>query len=286
MGTSSGYFPAGCGSQPRPRRPEPAFAYPLACPQCVSRRIKPDHARVTIALGVCARGLIAGRLTIPTCLPAPRAAAGIHSNSALRQQRSARRCKSQPLRYVRCLPKLDTAGAHVPPSAHGVGIRLASRLAASQRNEGARELVGERPLVKQHLRDGARALFACPMPRTESNDRFASPPTTGPHGQMRTTDFGGVELVPAVDPSRVRRSKARHLTLPQQEAPMADGLPTLPWCAPHCRAGRPSSAPPVASTRDNERQSSSAANYRALVCSPVEMRSAIARSRGGVSGLP
>ena len=59
----------------------------------------------------------------------------------------------------------------------------APRLAASQRNEGARELVGQRPLVKQHLRDGARALFACPMPRTESNDRFASPPTTGPHVQ-------------------------------------------------------------------------------------------------------
>ena len=43
---------------------------------------------------------IAGRLTIPTCLPAPRAAVGIHSKSALRQQRSARRYTSQPLRYA------------------------------------------------------------------------------------------------------------------------------------------------------------------------------------------
>ena len=43
---------------------------------------------------------VAGRLTIPTCLPAPRAAVGIHSKSALRQKRSARRYKSQPLRYA------------------------------------------------------------------------------------------------------------------------------------------------------------------------------------------
>ena len=42
----------------------------------------------------------ARRLTIPTCLPAPRAAVGIHSKSALRQQRSARRYTSQPLRYA------------------------------------------------------------------------------------------------------------------------------------------------------------------------------------------
>ena len=41
-----------------------------------------------------------GRLTIPTCLPAPRAAVGNHSKSALRQQRSARRYKSQPLWYA------------------------------------------------------------------------------------------------------------------------------------------------------------------------------------------
>ena len=43
---------------------------------------------------------VAGRLTIPTCPPAPRAAVGIHSKCALRQKRSARRYKSQPLRYA------------------------------------------------------------------------------------------------------------------------------------------------------------------------------------------
>jgi hypothetical protein len=42
----------------------------------------------------------AGRLTSPTSPPAPRAAVGIHSKSALRQQRSARRYTSQPLRYA------------------------------------------------------------------------------------------------------------------------------------------------------------------------------------------
>jgi hypothetical protein len=53
--------PAGRGSNHRPRRPDPAFAYPLACPhwQCVrvSRHIKPDHTRATIAPGVYARDL-------------------------------------------------------------------------------------------------------------------------------------------------------------------------------------------------------------------------------------
>jgi hypothetical protein len=43
---------------------------------------------------------IAGRLTSPTSPPALRAAVGIHSKSALRQQRSARRYTSLPLRYA------------------------------------------------------------------------------------------------------------------------------------------------------------------------------------------
>jgi hypothetical protein len=79
---------------------------------------------------------IAVRLTIPTCLPAPRAAVGIHSISALRQQRSARRYTSQPLRYVRCLAKLETARAHVPPSAHGV--RIPARCARAGPDGGTR----------------------------------------------------------------------------------------------------------------------------------------------------
>ena len=99
------YFPADRGSEPRPRRPDPAFAYPsrALCLETHQTRPYPRNHRPE-PVRTCSRlqsgRTFPGRLTIPTCLPAPRAAVGNHSKSALRQQRSARRYKSQPLWYA------------------------------------------------------------------------------------------------------------------------------------------------------------------------------------------
>ena len=69
----------------------------------------------------------AGRLTSPTCPPVPRAAVGIHSKSALRQQRSARRYTSQPLRYA-----ASRSSIQLVRTRHRARTPCASRLAARE----------------------------------------------------------------------------------------------------------------------------------------------------------
>ena len=82
------------------RLPAPSRALCLETHQTrpYPRNHRPERVRTWPRLN--SRRTTAGRLTIPTSPPAPRAAVGIHSKCELRQQRSARRYKSQPLRYA------------------------------------------------------------------------------------------------------------------------------------------------------------------------------------------
>ncbi len=82
------------------RLPTPSRALCLQTHQTrpYPRNHRPERVRTWHRLE--SRRTTAWRLTSPTSPPAPRAAVGIHSKCALRQQRSARRYKSQPLRYA------------------------------------------------------------------------------------------------------------------------------------------------------------------------------------------
>ena len=98
------YCPAGRRSNHRPRRPDPAFAYPsrALCLQTHQTRPYPRNhrpGRVRTWPRLESGRNIAGRLTSPTSPPAPRAAVGIHS-FATRQIGSARCCALQLPRWA------------------------------------------------------------------------------------------------------------------------------------------------------------------------------------------
>ena len=152
------YSPPDRGSNSRPRRPDPAFAYPLAGP------VSPDTSNPTIPAQpsprACTHVVSARKWTYyrwaahQPDLPAGAQGCGRHSLKIC----AAPATKRPPLHIaaaaVRCLPKLETARAHVPPSAHGV--RIPARCARAGPDGGPRAVACCLGAVRGTFRPGGR----------------------------------------------------------------------------------------------------------------------------------
>ena len=152
------YCPAGRGSNSRLRRPDPAFAYPLACP------VSPDTSNPTMPAQpsprACTHVASAPKWTHyrwaahQPDLPASAQGCGRH----LLKICAATATKRPPLHIaaaaVRCLPKLHTAGAHSPPSAHAV--RIPARCARAGPDDGTRAVACCLGAVRSTFRPGGR----------------------------------------------------------------------------------------------------------------------------------
>ena len=152
------YCPASRGSNSRLRRPDPAFAYPLAGP--VSR----DTSNPTMPAQPSPRACthVASAPKWKHCrwaahqpdLPAGAQGCGRH----LLKICAATATKRPPLHIVaaavRCLPKLHTAGAHSPPSAHAV--RIPARCGRAGPDDGTRAVACCLGAVRSTFRPGGR----------------------------------------------------------------------------------------------------------------------------------
>ena len=124
------YCPAGRGSNSRPRRPDPAFAYPLACP--VSRDTSNPTMPAQPSPRACTHVTSAPKWTYYRSaahhpdLPAGAQGCGRHSlicNTPDRVRPLLRIAATE----VGHLPRLVAAGPHALPSAHGLCVSVAVR---------------------------------------------------------------------------------------------------------------------------------------------------------------
>jgi hypothetical protein len=138
------------------RSPTPSRALCLATHQTrpCARNHRPERVRTWPRLQ--SGRTVAGRPTIPTCLPAPRpgAAVGIRELKICSAPETKRPSLQIAAAAVRCLPKLDTAGTHVLPSAHGV--RIPARCARAGLEGGTRAAAGCVGAVRSAFRPGGR----------------------------------------------------------------------------------------------------------------------------------
>ena len=136
------YCPAGRGSSSRLRRPDPAFAYPLACP--VSRDTSNPTMPVQPSPRACTHVASGPKWTYcrwaahQPDLPVGAQSYGRHSFKMCAAPATKRPSLQIAATAVRCLPKLETARAHVPPSAHGV--RIPARSARAGPDDGPRSV--------------------------------------------------------------------------------------------------------------------------------------------------
>ena len=164
------YCPAGRGSNSRLRRPDPAFAYPLACP--VSRDTSNPTMPAQPSPRACTHVTSARKWTYYRSaahqpdLPAGAQGCGRHSHKKC----AAPATKRPPLHIaaaaVRCLPRLHTAGAHSPPSVHGV--RIPARCARAGPNDGPRAEACCQGAVRSTVRPGGRPPGARVTPRPQA----------------------------------------------------------------------------------------------------------------------
>ena len=152
------YCPAGCGSNCRPRRPDPAFAYPLACP--VSRDTSNPTMPAQPSPRACTHVVSARKWTYCRWAahhpdqPAGAQGCGRHSLKLCAAPATERPSLQIAATAVRCLPKLETARAHVPPSAHGV--RIPARCARAGPDGGPRAVACCLGAVRSTFRPGGQ----------------------------------------------------------------------------------------------------------------------------------
>ena len=183
------YFSAGRGSDPRPRRPEPAFAYPFPCP--VSRDTSNTTMPAQPSPRACTHVTSAPRWTY------------FHGKARL-QHASADTggCGSaftpifdgtergRPLLRIAAtavdhLPRLVAAGPHMLPSAHG--LRISVRCATADPEAGTRQCRALPGRCAPHTSPGQWAPWrAIHSPTPGRRNSSPEPPRLAPHARCGT----------------------------------------------------------------------------------------------------